>query len=295
MHDLTAITSDINIPATDDFQLAATVYKPAETQSLNKTVILNSATGVKRTFYAHFARFLAEEGFAVVTFDYRGIGDSRPVTLNKFQAFMHDWGEKDIAGVIDWVGENFPGSDILAVGHSVGGQVMGVAHNNDRISAMLLVASQSGYWRLWPWHQKLFILIFWYLFIPGLTIPLSYFPAKVFGLGEDLPLGVALEWASWGRDPKYIIGENNRVSKQNFQRFTAPILSYSVASDFFAPKKAADELMTYYVNAQTTRRHLTPASLQVSEIGHFDFFRKPFKDPLWRECAAWLKAKGDTR
>ena len=92
-------TENLQISARDGFALAATRYLPDQSNEI--VALIASATGVKRRFYDAFARFLAGEGFVAITFDYRGIGDSRPVTLNKFKAFMHEWGEKDIAGVID--------------------------------------------------------------------------------------------------------------------------------------------------------------------------------------------------
>ncbi len=281
--------TNLQIPARDGFQLAATRYVAAANPA--EIVIVNSATGVKRAFYDRYARFLAEQGFEVITFDYRGIGDSRPVTLNKFRAFMHDWGELDIAGVIAWARREHPEARICAVGHSVGGQVMGLAANNGEVAAMVLVASQSGYWRLWPWHQRYFIFLFWYGLAPISTALASYFPAKFIGLGEDLPAGVAFEWASWGRNPRYLMGANGLASKINFRNFKGSILSYSVAKDFFAPPRSVDELVTFYSNANSTRKHLTPQKLGVKRFGHFDFFRERFRDSLWRESVAWLRAQ----
>jgi len=280
--------TNLHIPAHDGFRLAATTYVPASNPG--EIVIINSATGVKRAFYDRFARFLADEGFAVITFDYRGVGDSRPLTLNKFKAFMHDWGELDIAGVIAWARRERPEAKICAVGHSVGGQVMGLAPNNGEVAAMVLVASQSGYWRLWPWHQRYLIFLFWYGLVPISTALRSYFPARLIGLGEDLPAGVAFEWASWGRDPRYLMGANGLASKTNFWNFRGSILSYSVENDFFAPARAVDELATFYTNAKSRRKHLMPQNLGVKRFGHFDFFRERFRDSLWQESVAWLRA-----
>ncbi len=41
-------------------------------------VIVNPATGVLARYYHRYARFLAGHGFDVLTYDYRGIGLSRP-------------------------------------------------------------------------------------------------------------------------------------------------------------------------------------------------------------------------
>lgn len=284
----------LEIPARDGFLLAATLYADAAPSRQVRVVLVNSATGVKRSFYDKYARFLAESGFTVITFDYRGIGDSRPSTLNKFKAFMHEWGEKDIAGVIDWIGQRYAGAKLLVVGHSVGGQVMGLAQNNTRVSAMLLVASQSGYWRLWPRPSRYLVFIFWYAVIPVLAGLFSYLPSRFLGLGEDLPAGVAFEWASWGRDPKHVLGKNLLQTKECFNNYTSPVLAYSVANDFLAPPATVDALMTFYPNAQKTRKHITPQNLNVRHFGHFDFFREQFKESLWQESVSWLKAQSES-
>lgn len=278
---------NIKISATDGYPLGASIFTPEN--SNGDVIMISCATGVLRKFYFRYAAFLAGEGFTVVTYDYRGIGESKPITLNKFKAFMHEWGEKDMAGVINWITENYPGAAILAAGHSVAGQVMGLANNNDRISAMLVVASQSGYWDLWPWHQKYFIWLFWYLVVPFLSIFWSYFPAKILGMGENLPAGVALEWASWGRDPKYILGNNRLTTKDNFKQFRASIRFYCIPRDMFAPEKSIDELMTFYENASSTKILLNKEKVKASSFGHFDFFREKFKTTLWQESADWFK------
>src|SRR2546421_3033841 len=49
-------------------------------------VIINAATSVRCRYYSRFASFLFANGMDVITFDYRGIGESRPSTLRGFDA-----------------------------------------------------------------------------------------------------------------------------------------------------------------------------------------------------------------
>lgn len=279
--------SDVTISALDGFELAGTLFQ-SDSSDPGPVVIMCGATGVKRQFYEKFAMFLARKGCTTVTFDYRGIGDSRPPTLNKFQAFMHDWGEKDIAGVIRWAAERFPAVRRFAVCHSVGGQVLGLAPNNDTLSGAVFVASQSGYWGHWPRLHQPAILLLWYGVIPMLSVLVSYFPSRFLGLGENLPAGVALEWASWGRDPDYLLGQNQLATKNNFRQFTAPILAYSVPGDFFAPRKAVEALLDFYPNAPVEHKPIVPKELNLTAFGHFDFFKERTGKQLWLEMLEWL-------
>src|SRR5689334_7916530 len=141
--------SELKLPATDGFELAATLYRAANLPANPPAVLINSATGVKRGYYDKYARYLAENGFVTLAFDYRGIGGSRPKSLRGFSASMADWGEKDSAGGIEWLRKEVRPRRLLLVGHSVGGQLFGLTPNNSRVDAMLAVGAQSGYWGKW--------------------------------------------------------------------------------------------------------------------------------------------------
>ena len=90
--------------------------------------MIQAATGVKQEYYARFAAYLAGRDFTVLTFDYRGIGRSRPASLRGFTATMSDWALLDAAAALDFLESNSHAGKILAVGHSFGGQEIGRAH-----------------------------------------------------------------------------------------------------------------------------------------------------------------------
>ena len=140
------LTQDTSIAARDGYQLAATVFTPTATPV--RAVLINSATAVPRKIYRAFATYLAEQGGTVLTYDYRGIGGSRPASLRGFQVRMRDWAALDVAGAIDHMRAVWPKLPLAVVGHSFGGQAAGLAPNNSEISRALFVAAQAGYWRL---------------------------------------------------------------------------------------------------------------------------------------------------
>src|SRR5580693_1768134 len=73
---------DITFPAVDDYALGATLFLPRGAKQ--HAVLINSATAVPRKIYRKFAGYLAGRGFAVLTYDYRGIGDSRQRALEGY-------------------------------------------------------------------------------------------------------------------------------------------------------------------------------------------------------------------
>jgi predicted alpha/beta hydrolase len=273
---------DVVIPATDGFPLGGSEFGDAS--QAERVVLVAPATGVRRRLYRPFAEFLAGQGMAAVTWDWRGTGDSRPKSLGRFRTRMRDWGTRDLAGVIDWASERYPHARLIVVGHSFGGQSVGLAANRDQVRALVTVAAQSGYWGHWPRGQKYKFALLWYLAMPLATRVVGYFPARLLRLGEDLPRGVALEWARWCRTPSYL------GDWSGHRAFTAPILALSFADDTFAPRRAVDALLKEYGSRDQTHRHLAPKDVGVPHIGHFGFFRPNLVPVLWRDLARWVGA-----
>ncbi|WP_224372443.1 alpha/beta hydrolase family protein [Hyalangium versicolor] len=278
----------LTIPATDGFPLAATLYA-ADGEGSWPVVLINPATGVRRTLYDRFARFLAERGMHVLTYDYRGTGGSRTGPLRSLRASMTDWGTRDLAGVVDWLVEQFPRSPLLVVGHSSGGQLLGLTDRIQHVSALLAVGAQSGYWRHWDSPRRYQLAFLWYAAMPLAAKLLGYFPAKRLGMGEDLPGGVAREWARWCRNPNYISDERGVPLRPYFDDFSGPLLAYSFSDDRFAPRAAVEALLGFYHRARKEHRHLTPADLNVDAIDHFRWLRENFRSTLWEQMGSWLE------
>ena len=108
----------ITICARDDYPLAATIYHPHNPSK--NFVVINSAMAVLRKFYKHFAIDLAKAGYTTITYDYRGIGDSKHESLRNMSTTLWDWALKDMAGVIDWVASEFSPEKLFLIGHSMG-------------------------------------------------------------------------------------------------------------------------------------------------------------------------------
>ncbi|MEA3137511.1 MAG: hypothetical protein QOC71_1792 [Thermoplasmata archaeon] len=266
----------LRLKASDGYPLEASLFRGKGPDA----VVVAGATGVKRSFYDAFARALAAKGFSVVTLDYRGVGGSRPKRLKGFHATMRQWGELDLDAALQWALRELEPDRLLVVGHSVGGQLLGHASAADEVAAAYFVGSQSGYWRHWPASGKLGIFTLWHLLIPALSRPMGYFPSPWFGLGQDLPTGVARQWAHWGRHPDYLLRDGDEV-RRRYERIRAPMVATAIARDRFAPEAGVRALLQMYPNAQR-RLHLE------DDVGHFDWF-KPRNQALWDGAAAWLK------
>jgi predicted alpha/beta hydrolase len=276
------MTQAVEVPARDGYLLAATLFRPENPNG--RAVLIHAATGVRREYYGRFASFLAERGFTVLTFDYRGIGGSRRGPLRSFDARMRDWAQLDAAGALDWLATETPGAKLFCVGHSFGGNGLGVVPGIERYHGAVFVGTQSGYWRLWPGIGRPGMWLLTHLMLPTVAAVFGYFPAKALGQGEDLPGGVASEWAGWCRNPRYAAGV---VGPEGYANLTAPIRSYLASDDSYAPRRAAEALFDLYPNAKA--KELVPVDASVhGGIGHFGYFRERFRDTLWRDAADWL-------
>lgn len=282
MDGATTTSEALRISATDGYGLGASVYGPA---SRGPVVVINGATGVRQRYYSRFAHWLAGQGATVVTYDYRGIGESRPHRLRGFKGRMSDWGRHDYAGVLAFVAREWAGRPLHLIGHSVGGQLLGHTAATRAAQRIVTVSSQFGTWMLWPTPHNLAYAGLWHVLLPAVTRAWGYLPGQL-GIGEDLPKEVALEWARWCRSRHYFF--DHGVSPAGFAAVRAHLLAVSLDDDPYAPRASVDALHSYFTGARVDRRHVLPRDVGGRAIGHFGFFRSEFRETLWRQVAQHL-------
>ncbi len=278
--------SEIHFPAVDGYRLAATLHLPAN-KSGKGMVLIASATAVPRQYYGKFASYLAENGFSALTFDYRGIGDSRPASLRGFKCRMRDWAALDITAAVDFASQYAQGEPLLYVGHSYGGQGLGLLPNNQKISRALFVAAQVGYWRLFPAPEKYRVYMMLNFFGPAAAHLFGYVPGKL-GIGEDLPKDVFLEWASWCMKRNYLFDDETLDARKNFPNYHGALRGVGMVDDDWAPPIAIEKLLAGYTGTKSEQITICPSDVGVSKLGHFGFFREVGREKLWPTAADWL-------
>ena len=289
-------TDDIIIPAPDGYSIAATLFLPRS--SKRHAILISSATAVPRRIYRAFASYLAHRGFAVLTYDYRGIGGSRlmavegynqPRSLVGFNVTMADWARLDAVATVSWMRERYHNLPLGYIGHSFGGQALGLLANNAEISRALLVAAQAGYWKLMraPERYRVFALLN-FIGTP-LTRLLGYAPAWS-GLGEDLPKGVFLQWAHWVNSPRYFFDDATLDGLSNFPNYKGAMRAICLSDDPWATRPAVELLCAGFASIKPEILTVSPSDVGAAKLGHFGFFRAEHRDTLWRGAAEWLEA-----
>lgn len=280
---------DIRVGCADDFELAASVYRPAAHERQGAVVVC-SALGVPRRFYGRFAAYLASRGFQALVFDYRGIGDSLSTTRRASAMRLREWGMLDIDAVLRRAREEVGGEPLFLVGHSCGGQLPGLAPASEHLSGMVFVAAQMAHWRLWPFPLNLAMWELWTTLVPLLTVGREYFPARRLKQSSiDWPAGVTREWAKWARSRDYLFTPGHGLDTSRYGRLAVPILAYGFDDDRYAPAKAIDALLRRHPACAAVRRQVRPKDVGAQRIGHFGFFREAMRDTLWRDTADWMR------
>lgn len=281
--------------ANDNFKVGCSEWRHAAEANGRNVVIIAPATSVKAEYYHRFAGFLFENGSDVVTFDYRGIGASRPPDMRAVEASYVDWGRRDLEAVLRYVAEHYPGQPIDVVAHSIGGFAVGLAPSSHLVRRVLTVGAQFAYWKDYAPHKRLQMVLRWHLFMPIVARLVGYFPGRRLGWIEDTPLGIVRQWSTFHRNfekkPWKSRPSDPSIPKL-FELFRGDTLAISIADDEWGTRPAILRLLTMYKSARKYHLHLDPADIGESEIGHFAYFNRKFADSLWPLAQQWINTGG---
>jgi predicted alpha/beta hydrolase len=253
-------------------------------------VVINAATGVLARYYHYYARFLTAAGFDVLTYDYRGIGNSRPRSLRGCGYRWRDWGQLDFDAAIRFADQHRRSDPLLVVGHSVGGFLPGLAESGPLVDRMLTVGAQYAYWPDYAPDRRLSLLLKWHIAMPAITLVFGYFPGRRLGWLEDLPAGVANEWSfKRARTERSYPSSSRAAVLQCFASFRAPILAIVVSDDELGTAQAIRRTLTYYSGSDRSEVLVSPHTYNVDSIGHFGLFHARFANTFWADTLCWLR------
>src|SRR5260370_29284161 len=167
--------------------------------------------------------------------------------------------------------EGYKNLPLNYVGHSFGGQALGLLANNSEVSRALLIAAQAGYWKLMasPERYRVYAMLN-YVGTP-LTKLLGYAPGWS-GLGEDLPKDVFLQWVSWVMNERYLFDDAGLKAKENFPKYNVALRAVCFTDDPWATRTAVELLCAGFTSVKAEIVSVTPAEVVVKKIGHFGFF-----------------------
>lgn len=271
--------------AADGTPLQAHLYRPLA--GGGRPVLISGGLGIPQRFYAPFARWLAGRGHLAMTFDLRGMGESRRPehrrSLRGLQADMLTWARQDFAAAVAHLHGRAGGAPLAVVGHSLGMHhaAMTDAATQARIDQVVSVAAGSGYWRDWSAPSRRLAPLMLHLAVPLLTPLLGYFPGKALRMVGDLPGPAARQWTRWCRHPGFAWGAQPELVGPSLQSARFRVEAFSFTDDDAMSETCTRKLMAALPNAQVSIRVVAPADVGLKSIGHVGAFRTSAAEHLW--------------
>ena len=278
---------NLNIICSDGYRLSAKFY-PTTQKTQNLPILICPATGIIQGFYHAFAQWLTTQGYDVLTFDFRGIGDSLHGALKDSKASIQDWGQLDIPAAIESLISKTAHHQVILLGHSAGGQLLGISPNFNKVAKVVAVSGSTGHVKGLKGRTKHMAPIMFKLIFPTSNLLKGYGATKMLGMGENLPKNVAKQWAFFCSKPGYVL---NAIGKTIFEDFHAniksPITVFWSSDDEIATQANVQDFIRLYPNAPTKMHELVPATHGHKAIGHMLMFKKSHQN-IWPIIAAEL-------
>ena len=282
--------SEVEIYCQDGRRLVANWVRSTGSSPALSTVVIHSATGVRRRYYQTFAQYLSEHEVDVLLWDARGIGDSAMLPVRSDPATMRHWGQHDQQAVLQYVRVQHPARPLVVVGHSSGGHLTGLAPLTANLDGLVLIASGGCDWRDYPPLQRLRLLTVWLVGIPLVLSLWGHLPSWP-GVGHTLPHGVASEWRKWSLTPGYLFNDPT-LDTSGYEAFAGPLLALSMSDDTgYSPPGCVRSLLRGFTRARIEHYEIPASKGFQGRIGHFGFFKSQ-NSSLWPRVTNWLSNRG---
>ena len=274
------------IQTTDGYGIHANVFNPKA--SNGKLLLINSATGVKQQMYFAFAQYMAANGFTVITYDYRGIGLSKPRKMRGFEASMRMWGTHDYKALTTYIKNHFPHYQYYGVGHSVGALILGMNSDSTIFEKFVFIATQKAHVKNLDFTTKVLGYFAFGFIQPVSSTIFGYFPAQYLGLGESLPKGTGSDWRTLVLNKKSTNGLLEKVTDYS-KTLTQNTLMIRLEDDLWVTEKGVQDLFREtYPHLKVQHRLVSVSESEAGKIGHVDYFRS-FNSKLWSIILEYLE------
>lgn len=268
----------------DRAELSGTLHWPAGTPIA--AIVLHGATGVPHRYYRHFAAWLSEQGYACLTYDYRDFGASSVGPLKGSKTTMAEWGIQDQSAAQRYVEAKFPKAPLWVIGHSLGGLMVPFQEGASRIKRLITVASGPVHLSDHPWPYRGVAMAFWYGPGPLATWMMGYLPAKILGIGRDLPADVYWQWRRWCTTRGFYLSDvGHGLPVPDWRAFTGKMKVVAIKGDDLAPPAAVWRGMQSYPEARKRQLTVRADEFGLKDIGHIGVF-EPKNAAVWPSLIA---------
>jgi predicted alpha/beta hydrolase len=284
---------ELAVGTADGCTLEASLYEPEPESANGAALLINSAAATPRRYYAAFAGDMARRGFAVATYDYRDAFITDPEALRRSTSSMSVWGLHDQTAMIRQLRSMYPERALVVLGHSMGGQLLGLSPAAAEVSAALLIGTAQGYWLGYRSIRQRLVRARNIFFAWPLALRLQgYLPAAVtLGAGPRGP-AYAREFLRFCRSPHFFCDERGAPFRPHNAELRCPLKYIVLADDEVVEPGAQLDVREYFPNAEIELQRLTPQQYGVARLGHLGLFRRSMQQTAaWADIAAWFERK----
>jgi predicted alpha/beta hydrolase len=245
-------------------------------------VLVLPAMGAPAGYYTPLVSALAGCGLAPSVLDLRGHGASTPPPARGDRTDYRALSD-DVSRVIDHIRSRHGGRPVVALGHSLGGQ-LAVLHlaRGGALDALVLVAVGLPYWRSYRG-----------VFGVGAAIAVQGIGAVAqvgrvwpgWGFGGRQAAGTMRDWARTARTGTYLAVLDDDESR-HLAQLSLPVLAVDVEHDRFTPPPTTTQLLRLLPSAEVTRWTYTDAHAG-TRLDHMRWVRA--SGPLAQDVAAHLQ------
>lgn len=169
------------------------------------------------------SRLLAENGYAVLRFDFSGLGNSE----GNFSSTTFSSTQDDLRSAISFLTKHYQAPSFL-IGHSLGGTTsLSVAEEFDEIKGVVTIASPSE-----PEHV------------------LHHFDHALTLLEQNIPASFEVAGQYFDIDPQFVTDVRNFDMRSCLSKLNKPVLVINVEHDKLVDKNNANEIQQW-VNGET--------------------------------------------
>lgn len=276
---------DVSFNTDDNTELSATLFESnAGLPGKGSLVLISSAMGIPRKFYRHFAQYMADNGArAVMTYDYRCIGHN-DMSQHCKSAKMSDWALKDLPAAVRFLTTRYPQHHLSGLGHSFGGQALGLSGVSEKFDRYMTLSSGSGYLGYMKNPANLNFKLNRIAY--PVSLVLRHFPFGEFG--TKIPHGIFNQWRKWCNSHDYFMSDPSLPETRRFADVHIPIMSVGFEDDPYATLASVEALMAWYSRADVRLRWFTMEDTHDTPIGHSGFFKPEHSETLWPQISDWL-------
>lgn len=127
---------EVKIKTKDDYELNTWVMESSNEDKKGYTIVIVGSDAGNMGFSLPYASYLLKNGYDVITFDYRGFGDSSSFNYNP-NNYYHEEYVEDFVTIIEWTKTKYERNKIGVLAFSMGTLISSIGYNEIKYDVLV--------------------------------------------------------------------------------------------------------------------------------------------------------------